>query len=164
MADTSNELKDHFIYSDGVLYWKQDIKYSTVKAGQLAGYFDVSSGYWRVRFKKKSYLLHRLVFELHKGYSPKLLDHIDRDKTNNRIENLREASVSLNRINTGLPKNNTSGVKGVSFNSQLGKWHSTLTLNCKRLHLGFFNSFSEAEKARKSAELTFYPTDTIKKG
>lgn len=60
------------------------------------------------------YLLHRMIFLYHKGYLPYKVDHIDRQKLHNKIDNLRDANDVINTMNVGLSKNNTSGYKGVS--------------------------------------------------
>lgn len=71
---------------------------------------------------------------------------------NNNIENLRAASKNLNAINTGLPKNNTSGVKGVSWNKACGKWSAQIKVNGKKIHLGTFTNIEDARQARQTAE------------
>lgn len=70
------------------------------------------------------HLLHRMIFLYHKGYLPRKVDHHDRDKLNNKIENLRDANDVINAMNVGLSKNNTSGYKGVS--KYKGKWRARL--------------------------------------
>lgn len=73
------------------------------------------NGYFRVRFRKKSYQAHRLAFWWVNGYMPSEIDHIDGVKWNNRIQNLREASRAGNQRNHSINSRNTSGVKGVTI-------------------------------------------------
>lgn len=86
-------------YRDGALFWK--VSMGRAKAGDRAGSFNKSTGYRVIRVSGKRYKEHRLVWLLCKGEHPKnQIDHIDRNKTNNRIENLRDVSMSANLRNT----------------------------------------------------------------
>jgi len=80
------------------------------------------------------------------------IDHINRDKLDNRICNLRSVSRSENLINNPRLANNTSCVCGVSFDKRLKKWHSYIKKNYKRIHLGVFKTKEDAVKARYEAE------------
>jgi len=80
-------LEEWFIYKEGRLYWKLSPKYD-IPVGSLVGSVR-EDGYISVGFTGGKYLLHRLIFLLFNGYLPDLIDHIDQDHTNNRIENLR---------------------------------------------------------------------------
>jgi hypothetical protein len=82
----------------------------------------------------------------HYGKLPKLLDHIDRNRLNNKIENLRPASYTLNALNRNLAKNNKSGVKGVS--NYKNKWR----VYFKNEYHGAYEDFDEAIKVRKELE------------
>ena len=90
---------------------------------------------------------------MHKGYLPKTIDHINGDKLDNRIENLRAATVGQNQHNRKTNANNTSGYKGVSWNKGCNKWLSQIKLEGKRIHLGYFDNLEEAaEVVRKARE------------
>ena len=78
---------------------------------------------------------------------PKYIDHIDGNPLNNKIENLRECTHQQNHFNERKPKNNTSGIKGVSFHKPTKKWRATVFLNYKQHYLGLFKDIKEAEKA-----------------
>ena len=86
-------------------------------------------------------LLHQVIFNVEDGF---LVDHIDRDKLNNRISNLRQVNRGQNRINTGIRSNNTSGVIGVSYRKDTHKWYSRIRLGKNTYQLG---SYPEKEKA-----------------
>ena len=91
----------------------------------------------------KQWLTHRLVYIMHKGRAPKYIDHIDGDKQNNRIENLRSCTIQNNAHNQKLHSKNTTGVKGVT---QLGKkFRVKLWVNYKQYHLGIFDDLELAE-------------------
>jgi AP2 domain len=85
------------------------------------------------------------------GYKFKAVDHIDRDGSNNRKSNLRNAvdpqGLRLNQRNCGLYQNNTTGFKGVSFDKQHQKFQAKIQLNGKSKHLGFFDTAEEAHAA-----------------
>ena len=128
---TQEEAHRLFEYRDGHLYYKPKIMSRgrpSVLAGRQVG-TENGNGYTKVRYNKRSYYLHQLIFLLHHGYIPSNIDHIDGNGMNNRIENLREATVSQNMYNTRIRVNNTSGFKGVHFNKQKQKWQAKLWLN-----------------------------------
>jgi len=81
------------------------------------------------------------------------VDHVDGDRANNKIENLRLATVPQNRMNRRKSKANTSGRKGVSWNKASKKWVAYIKAHGKRKHLGFFECLEEAHAAyRKAAD------------
>lgn len=82
----------------GHLVWKQRVS-PTAGAGDFAGYFDTSRGYWKVGIAGKTHLLHRIIYAYHTGIWPRIVDHKDRDTSHNRIENLRSATFKESAIN-----------------------------------------------------------------
>lgn len=88
------------------------------------------------------------------GY--KVIDHINRNPADNRIENLRLVPQSLNCWNRKTQANNTSGVKGVSMHNASGLWRAQIAVDRKQMHLGYFSAFDDAVAARKAAELRYY--------
>lgn len=121
--------------------------------GREAGYLR-RDGYLQIAIDRRVYLAHRLVWLWHKGYLPEHgVDHIDRNSTNNRIENLREVSQSCNMRNTPNRATNTSGVKGVSCaGHQTGKWRVGILVRGRRVYLGLHTCFLEAVCHRLAAE------------
>lgn len=147
---TYQEASDAFEYLDGQLYWK--IKASQKNPGDLAG-CCMANGYGCVRYNRKLYLTHRIIWLLYHGYwSENMIDHIDRDVKNNRIENLREASPQCNVRNNGPLKNSTTGVKGVSWNKRTQRYEAYIENNGKRKGLGHYRTLAEAATARLEAE------------
>lgn len=112
-------------------------------------------GYLVGSIGKKNFLAHRVVLALHLGRWPSLVDHINRNKSDNRICNLREASSLENRINRGLEHRNTSGITGVYWNKARQKWHAQIKRGNTRLHLCFSENLDEAISARRKAEKDF---------
>ena len=126
---------NYFEYKDGSLFWK--IAKQKIKIGQKAGCLN-NSGYRIIRLNQKSYLEHRIIFALHHGYMPNFIDHIDGNKLNNNIDNLREATKTQNHYNKSLQKNNTSGVKGVVWHKASKKWAVKLVVNKKIKNFGTY--------------------------
>lgn len=75
------------------------------------------------------------------------VDHIDLDGLNNTRRNLRKCTRRQNNMNRRLPKNSTSGLKGAYFHSTKKRWYSTITINNKTIHLGYYQTPEEAHKA-----------------
>ena len=84
---------------------------------------------------------------MHHGYLPKYVDHIDGNRLNNRIENLRPATAIENAYNCKMSKNNTSGVKGVSWNKGTKKWEANINIAGVRFNLGHFETLEKAKEA-----------------
>ena len=137
--DLLNELLE---YRDGNLFWK--VNRPHVKKGELAGRLS-DKGYWRITFCNRIYKAHRLIFLMHKGYLPVEIDHIDGNKLNNRIDNLREATRAQNIFNRGLMKTNTSGVKGVSWSKERNKWEVQMYVDGKKHNIGRFENLEVAK-------------------
>lgn len=142
----------HYEKETGFLYWK------ATKKIVVGCKNKTTNKYKRIMIDKKHYVLHRIVYQMHHGdlTSNDPIDHIDRDRNNNRIENLRKANVFLNNQNQGDRKNNTSGYKGVSWSKQRQKWRATITVNKKHKHLGFFVTKQEAYACYLEARAKFY--------
>ena len=146
MADqiiTQEYLREIFDYKDGELYWKKRISIR-ITVGKKAGSFDKRDRIF-VRINKKLIALHRVIFAYHFGFFPKLIDHIDQNPLNNRIENLRPATVSQNACNSKIPSNNTSGIKGVYWHKKAKKWHARLKFEKKLVAHKLFDKLKDAE-------------------
>ena len=145
---------------DGVVYWKErpvkskyDIMWNTRFAGKEAG-CERPDGYRCVRFGKKLILTHRLVWTIEFGDIPDGMDidHIDGFRLNNKIDNLRVVSRSDNLKNKAKSRFNKSGVTGVVFDKERGKWMAQIGGKGFHKNLGRFESFDEAVSARLLAE------------
>jgi hypothetical protein len=143
---TQEEVRSIYRYDNGKLYYIKKIS-RKVNIGAVAGSLNTVRGYWRIRLYGKSYPRHRIVFLYHHGYLPKYVDHMNLDKQDDRIENLREATASQNGANAGIRCNNTSGYKGVSWSKPKDKWRAYIRHNFKRIHLGFFDKAEDAHEA-----------------
>ncbi len=146
----------------GTLYWGIDSVYTPKNKGDIAGYTHYS-GYRYIMVNKWRVIAeHRIIWVLEWGLEnqPDMLDHIDSNRSNNKIENLREANNSTNAFNSRVPINNKLGEKGVFFARDRGKYRVSITINGKKTNLGQFDTFEEAKnvsrKARKELHGEFY--------
>lgn len=116
--------------------------------GKVAG-TKHSEGGWVVSVNNQSYLNARLVWVWNYGEDPGDLeiDHIDGDRSNDRIDNLRLATRKQNQANVGINCTNTSGHKGVSWYKRLGKWRVDV---CGKT-VGYFSDLEQAIEARVKA-------------
>jgi hypothetical protein len=141
-----------FDYKDGELYWK--CKQGRARVGVAAGTVDSTSGYKRISYKRKPYLAHRIVWEMHNWPIPsnKEIDHADGNKTNNKIENLRCCAHNQNGQNRKINKNSATGHSGVSWHKGIKKWCAKIRYKRKQIHLGSYDDINDAIAARKKAE------------
>lgn len=131
-----------FDYSEGVLIWKISPS-RRIKAGSKAGTLR-SNGRYQTCIKGKIYFNHRIIFMMHKGYVPDLIDHADGNPMNNKIENLREATQSQNMMNCKNVENKSCGIRGVTFFKKTGKWKAQMRINGAVKHLGYFDDVESA--------------------
>lgn len=113
---------ERFTYKDGRLYARYS--YPRVKKGSEVGSPD-GKGYRKVKLLGKNYLQHQIIFLMHYGYRPKIVDHINQIRDDNRIENLREATPSENVRNSSICKSNT-GVRNISYTCVNNCWYYKL--------------------------------------
>lgn len=149
-----HRLRELLIYSldTGVLSWAVD-RQGQMRRGDVAGTVD-GKGYLRIRIDGVDYRAHRLAWMLHYGVAPgEEIDHINRVKLDNRIENLRDADRSVNVLNRALQKNNTTGVVGVNWRKDRQRWTASISKNKRSRHLGYFAHIEDAIRARRTAEI-----------
>lgn len=126
-------------------------------SGKLKSIYFDSKGYAFVSVKGKKLLAHRLAWALTHGECPKMhIDHIDGNKANNRISNLRICTHNQNQHNQGIRKTNKSGFKGVSWMKSVNKWQAQICSNSKVKHLGFYSSPEDAAKAYDLAAIEIH--------
>lgn len=136
----------------GAFMWAVDK--GKVKKGQLAGSVDKQTGYLQIRLNYKLYFGHRLAWSMMTGLVPEgPLDHINRVRSDNRLCNLRLTNNRKNAWNTGLRKNNKSGVSGIYWNKVTNKWHAQLEDMGNKINLGLYTNLEEAAKAVEDFKL-----------
>ena len=158
------ELEELFDYEEGKIYgkwveWRRKSSNSRVYQRELGSVN--SSGHLVVAFRDKrgkrhSELVHRIVYMMHYGHVPSMLDHIDRDPKNNSIENLRPADKSLNSQNRGAQKNTKHGLRGI-YKDKLGGYCVYIGIDNKRHNIGRTTCLGQAWRMRKDAEAKYWP-------
>ncbi|MCM8735974.1 HNH endonuclease [Azospirillum sp. A1-3] len=129
---------------------------NSVRVGQVAGCVG-GHGYVQIRLDGRQYLAHRLAWLYMTGEWPDAdLDHINRVKSDNRLANLREATRSKNMGNKSMSKNNSSGVKGVTWDKSRGKWQAKIMENGNNRFLGHFTDLDAAASAYASAAREYF--------
>lgn len=144
-----------FKYIDGKLFWKINTNKSKDLIGQEAG-CKSSGSYGLVNLDKVSYCIHKVVFCMHHGFIPVVIDHVNGNSKDHRIENLRAADHTTNNCNKAFQKNNTSGVKGLTWSKQAKKWQARITFKKKHHHLGYFECKDDAAEFLTLARETLH--------
>ena len=146
----------------GVIRWKRGRRRVTV--GVQVGCIN-KRGYRVFIFNGENFYAHRILMAFHEWLSGRELhpemgiDHIDRNPSNNCIDNLRIVPQSLNSRNAKMQPNNTSGVTGVSWEKATGKWQAHCMVDGKNKRLGSYDCIYEAEAAVKAFRLKHGFTD-----
>src|SRR5258706_9298731 len=144
---TQNKLKKRLDYhlNGGFIY--KCHRSSKACKGMVVFGTKETNGYKSIFIEGRKYLFHRMIFLWHHGYLPKYIDHIDRNKYNNKIENLRPTTISLNGANRKINKTSKSGYKGVHWNNFVQHWVASIKKNKKRIYIGRFNKKEDAARA-----------------
>lgn len=133
----------------GIFAWRQSRR--GVRPG-ICGRISKGHGYLEICIDKVLYRANRLAFLYMNGEFPQQwVDHENRDKTDNRWSNLREASPSQNMSNVEMKPSNTSGLIGVTWDKARSKWRAQIRLNGKKVNLGRFETAEDAVNAHDYA-------------
>jgi len=149
---TQEELKSLLSYdkNTGLFKWIKTVSATGIKHSNAGCLSPI--GYIYIGINRKSYKAHRLAWLYVYGYIPKnQIDHINGNKADNRLCNLREVTTYQNALNQKLAKNNTSGIKGISLCKKTNKWNVRITINGIRKSLGCFDDIELAELVIKEA-------------
>lgn len=142
------KLEDKFEYN------KDTGALTVAKTGRVVG-SKMSGGYLQFQFRGVKLLVHRAAWDLanpeDKLKPGEEIDHIDHNKINNKLSNLRKVTSSENLKNKSKYKNNKSGVIGVHFESARSKWVAKVRVNGRNKHLGYFSKLEDAVAAREEA-------------
>jgi hypothetical protein len=162
---TVQMLHECFHYQDGRLYYKTRPRshfaddrthhtWNTRNAGREAGVIQVGrTGNLRCKITLSPHTLRRyqVVWAMHRGEWVDLIDHVNRDSLDDRMENLRLASPGQNAANARKHRDNSSGYKGVFWRKDIQKWFARIRVDGKNLHLGVFDDPEQAHEAYKEA-------------
>ena len=151
---TAERAREYFIYNPdtGQLTWRHSK--GRAHAGDIAG-TTCADGYTRLLIDGSRYLKHRVIWLIMTGSFPVgEIDHMNRNKGDDRWVNLRDVSKSDNMRNVGLKSNNSSGVTGVSWHERAGKWqvHVALGDSGRSKYIGLAATIEEAKAMREDAE------------
>jgi hypothetical protein len=151
---TYERVRELLNYKDGRFFWKEEGP--SRRKGMEAGGSMSGVGYKMIRLDYTLYAVHQIVFLWHNGYFPEhVIDHINRDKLDNRIENLREVSRSCNSKNSVSKHKIKSGVQGVYWDNFTGSWKPSIRANGKQLNLPRCKNLDDAVMSRWSAEVKY---------
>lgn len=146
---TATELRKLISYNPetGDMFWL-----GGPRLGKAAGCVSPTTRYIHIKLNQHQYLAHRLAWLHQYGCWPNAeIDHRDLCRSNNAIANLREATPSQNRTNTGLRSTNTTGFKGVSFNKPSKKYRADIRIKGRRTTLGYFDNALDASRCYEAA-------------
>lgn len=150
-------LRSLFDYDAETGVFTRRVNSGKARAGTRAG-TDDGMGYLQITLAKKKYRLHRLAFMYVNGRWPEHhVDHINRNRADNRWCNLREATQGQNNQNMGMSASNTSGFVGVSWVPNICKWEARISINYKPKMLGYFSTPQEASAAYLAAKAVYHP-------
>jgi len=142
-------------YEEGKIWLLRETKTKPSYWFELKGSVDISNGYRRVKINYKTYLYHRVVYYLHndgwKIHDSSMdnhIDHIDRDRLNNNIENLRVVTNQQNHFNTNA--------KGFSFHKAIGKYEARIMVSGEDNYLGLFVDEEDARQAYVEAKKIYH--------
>lgn len=150
MHITQERLRDLFSYRDDGRLIRKINRSANARSDGLVGAKN-ENGYFVVSIEKRKYRCHRLIFLWHHGWLPEFVDHIDRDRSNNRIGNLRPATRVQQNANMSINKTKTSGFKGVSRVSHGDSWRAYISVCNKYKHLGCYTTAEAAADAYDQA-------------
>lgn len=118
-----------------------------VRVGDEAGSFN-GRGYRTISVLDTKYQAHRLAWLLTYGRWPNHeIDHINGDKSDNRLCNLRECTPAENGQNLAAPASSSCGLIGASWGKHQGRWRAQITVNGRKQHLGYFDDKWAAHRA-----------------
>ena len=154
-----------FIWKQRSLKWFKDErscnKWNTRYAGSIAG--TIKDGYFNLSIFNRSYKAHRVAWLYYYGYIPnQIIDHVDGNRLNNKITNLRLSNKILNAQNRKRAQiNSKSGVLGVVWREDTKKWSARIKIGDKYKSLGSFNDITSAESAYLKAKRKYHEACTI---
>lgn len=129
--------------------------FNTRFAGAVAGTIN-GHGYVQINISGRLHKAHRLAWLFVHGDCPALIDHINRDRTDNRICNLRQATKAQNAANSGATSRSKTGVKGVSWSDKENKWIAYIRVDGRSKRIGAFTEISAAASAYRNYSILLH--------
>jgi hypothetical protein len=141
---------------DGNLIWKY-LSRRKERIGRIAGSKSNSDGYVYIKLCGKKVGAHRVIFYMHHGWVPEEVDHKNRIRHDNRIDNLRDPGSHTNNLgNQSHQTGRSSKYKGVCWDKSRGKWMAMIKNNRKKNFLGRFSDEKLAAQAYNDAAISFF--------
>jgi hypothetical protein len=158
----ATELRKRLSYdaATGIFSWRRNAqrtaswntRYAGVQAGCMA-----QNNYFYISLDKRLYLASRLAWLYVFGKWPHAeIDHINRDPSDNRIENLREATRAENTRNCRVRSHSVSGIKGVAYIADKQKWNAKIRADGKTIFLGYYDTAAAAQAAHRAAAKRYH--------
>lgn len=161
---TQELVKKLFDYNaeTGELTWLASYQRPDV-VGKRAGWFDESTGYWKVAVERINLVAAKIIWLWVHGELPHLVpDHKDNNRSNDRLDNLRLATKGQNSINSKKNSRNTSGLRGASLCKVMGRWRSSIRIQGVSLNLGRFDTPEEAHQAWYDAAIEAFGEEFVR--
>jgi hypothetical protein len=162
--DRASEL--YYVCEEGWLRYKTswwNRKPGQIVVGTLSAGKE-SMRYRSCRIDGKQYLVHRVAMAIHIGMQPyPSVDHIDGNRDNNNIFNLRLATQLQQNANVPIERNNSSGRLGVTWDKKKQKWQSRIQVNGEKIRIGYFKEVEEAITARAKAEAKYFGREFLRR-
>lgn len=155
---TLERLHEAFSYEPdtGLFRWKIVVRKhgGRTQPGDIAG-SPTGNGYLELGLDRETFHLHRLAWFYSYGVWPQRIDHINRDRGDNRLSNLREVTNKQNQENRGVRHDSSTGIKGVQPLPS-GRWRASIKHNWKQIHIGCYSTIEEAQLARVMKEMELF--------
>ena len=140
---------------------KEDFTYN-LNTGSFLRYdgafgYITKQGYSSILYEGETYLIHRLIWKWIYNEEPNIIDHINGDKLDNRLVNLRDVDRGINARNRSKQANNTSGFTGVVWNKKNNNWSACTKIKQKQIYIGTYSTPQKAKQARDEFIKEFYP-------
>ena len=153
---TAERLREFLSYSPDSGDFRWVVTKGRSAAGRVAGSFD-SYGYVVIRLDRRIYKAHRLAWlYMHGKWPADQIDHINGDRADNRMSNLREATMAQNQQNMKVPAHNTSRYVGVTWSKREKKWLANIKVNGKVIGLGSYSRIEQAAAAYAEGKAKFH--------
>ncbi len=145
---SQSKLREDFTYNAGTGdFIRYDGKWGSIN----------NAGYIHINYEDSKYKIHRLIWKWWYGYDPEEIDHMNGDRLDNRIDNLRNVDRKTNNRNRPKQNNNTSGFTGVFWDKDRSSWLSYMSIDKKMIKIGYYNTPQEAKEARDEFIKEFHP-------
>lgn len=146
---------DSFPHSETKTKESRAKRWNTMYAGRLALNADDGQGYRVGKISGRCVTAHRVAWAIYYGKWPTIIDHINRNRSDNRISNLREVTAVENARNTKVYETNKTGFAGTSYCTTRGKYNASIKVHGVHKNLGQYETLQEAVAVRRAAEMKY---------